>query len=122
MKTLLLIVMFLSLLIAAWRLVRGWRSPVDPFIVGMSLALFGVAGALIDDDWIQALGQGTSLGLAGTTALWAGKSRDPQVQRMAVVTTIQRRLLWYGLNPSNRCGGRWPRRFRVVGFRSRKRT
>jgi len=97
MKTPLLIVMFLSLLIAAWRLVRAWRSPVDPFIVAISFALFGAAGALIDDNWIQALGQGTSLGLAGTSALWAGKPRDPQVQRLAVVTTAQRRLLWCAL-------------------------
>jgi hypothetical protein len=97
MRTLLLIVMFLSSLIAAWRLVRGWRSPVDPLIVAMSFALFGAAGALIDDNWIQALGQGSSLGLAGTSALWAGKPRDPQIQRFAVVTSMQRRLLWSGL-------------------------
>jgi hypothetical protein len=61
-----------SLALATWRLVRGWRSAADPIIVATSLGVFGAAGALIDGDWSQALGQAAALALAGTSALWAG--------------------------------------------------
>jgi hypothetical protein len=82
-----------SLALATWRLVRGWRSAADPIIVATSPGVFGAAGALIDGDWSQALGQAAALALAGTSALWAGKPRDLLVEKLALVTPGQPRLL-----------------------------
>lgn len=86
-------IMAASLAVAAWRLFRGWRSAADPIIVAISLGVLGGAGAWIDGDWSQALGQATALALAGTSALWAGKPHGPFDKKFAVVTPGQRRLL-----------------------------
>lgn len=96
MRLWLVVMMWAFGLLAAWRFLRGWRAPFDPVIVALAFGSAGAIGGLIGGDWVQALGQGLTLALVGTTALWVTRPRDRARKHHAILTAAQRRLIWTG--------------------------
>jgi hypothetical protein len=92
-KGLLQVLLWGSAIVGVWYLIRGWRRPVDPYIVAISFAVFGAAGPAIDGNAAQAVGQSVTMVLVATTTLWATKRGDGR-RGHPVVTQTQVRLLW----------------------------